>query len=157
MMSDLTFFENPLLKSLEQMFQDKAPDWKLEGAMYPNESQVSTEWSDGESKAIVQLARMSSPEEASNHLHIFAWHIPLTPALMEEAQRDLPGFQLPQPVLPDAKLPDLGNENYVWTAYDELGSSLIKLTVGDLFVQVDGSSFAVTERLARFVADEMRA
>lgn len=67
--------------------------------------------------------------------------------------RDPEHYQLPPPVMPDARLPDLDNENLVWTSYDESGNSLIKLKVGDLFVQVDGSSFAVAERFARLVAE----
>ena len=147
--------EHPLLKSLEQIFQDNAPEWEHGPAWYSDENAVSSEWIDGESKVIVQIARMASPEEASFYLQTFAWHIPLTPSDMEEVQRDPANFQLPQPVMPDTRLPDLGNENYVWTRYDERGSSLIKLRVDDLFVQVDGSSFPVVERFARLVAEQM--
>ena len=148
---------NPLLASLEQIFQEKAPEWTLVNAMYPNESKIYSEWGDGDSKAIVQIARMSSPEEASSHLQMFAWHIPLTPSHLADMQRDPAQLQLPEPVMPDAKLPNLGDENHVWRRYDERGSSLIKLRVDNLIVQVDGSSFATAERLARLVAEQMRA
>ena len=146
-------FEHPLLKSLQQIFQNNAPEWEQGRAWYSDESAISSGWINGDSKVTVQIARMASPEEASFYLQTFAWHIPLTPSDMEQACHDPANFQLPQPVMPDTKLPDLDNENHVWTRYDERGSSLIKLRVGDLFVQVDGSSFPVTERLARLVAD----
>ena len=57
--------------------------------------------------------------------------------------------------MPDARLPNLGDENHVWTRYDERENSLIKFRVGDLFVQVEGSTFAVAETLARLVAEQM--
>jgi hypothetical protein len=151
------FFENPLLTSLEQVFRDKAPEWKLVNAMYPDESKIYSEWSDGQSKAVIQIARMASPEEASSHLRMFAWHIPLTPSALADIQRNPAQSRLPQPVMPDASLPNLGDENHVWRQYDERGSSLIKLRAGSLIMQVDGSSFAVAERLARLVAEQMRA
>jgi hypothetical protein len=157
-MSDIEpewYFENPLLKSLEQIFQDKAPEWKRGAAWYSDEGALSSEWIDGESKVIIHIARMASTEEAASHLELFAWHIPLTASDFEEVMRDPDHYQLPQPVMPDAKLPNLGNGNYVWTRYDERGSSLIKLQAGNLFVQVDGSSFAIAERFARLVAEQI--
>jgi hypothetical protein len=157
-MSDIDpqfFLESPLLKSLEQIFEERAPEWKRETASY-SENEVASEWVNGDSKAIVQIARMASPEEVSTHLQLFAWHIPLTDSDFEEVMRDPDHYQLPQPVMPDAKLPSFDNENYVWTRYNEHGSSLIKLKVGNLFVQVDGSSFAVAERFARIVAEHLR-
>ena len=78
--------ENPLFKSLEQMFQDKAPEWKCETAMYSDDNAVRSEWSNGASQGVVQLARLPSPEEASFHLQMFAWHIPLTPSDLEVAR-----------------------------------------------------------------------
>jgi hypothetical protein len=151
------FFENPLLTSLERIFQAKVPEWKLISAMYPDQSQVYSEWSDGGDKATIQIASMASPEEATSHLQMFAWHIPLTPSHLADMQRDPARFRLPQPVMPDAKLPDLGDENHVWRQYDERGGSLIKFRVGHLIVQVDGPSFGVAERLARIAAEHMRA
>lgn len=148
-------FESPLLKSLEQIFEAKAPEWKCGTASYSDESAIASEWINGDSKAVVQMARMASPEEVSTHLQLFAWHIPLTASDFEQVMHDPAHYQLPQPVMPDAKLPNFDNENYVWTQYDEHGSSLIKFKVGNLFVQVDGSSFAVVERLARLLAEQL--
>ena len=159
-MSDLSpqeFFENQLLNSLQRIFREKAPEWKLVNAGYSDESKVYTEWSDGANKAVIQVAAMASPEEASSHLQMFAWHIPLTPSHLADMQRDPARFRLPQPVMPDAELPNLGDENHVWRRYDESGSSLIKLRSGNLIIQVDGSSFEVSERVARFVAEQLRA
>jgi hypothetical protein len=150
-------FQNPLLTSLEQVVHENAPEWKLEQAGYSNSTSVSSEWSHGKDKAGIQIARMASVEEASSHLQLFAWHIPFTPTHLEDWQRDPGHFQLPQPVLPDTSLPDLGDENYVWTTYDETASSLIKLRSGNLIVQVDGSSFGVAEMLARLVAEHLHA
>ena len=149
------FFENPLFKSLERIFQAKAPELSCVTAGYGDVNAFSSEWSDGESKVVVQFARLASPEEAAFHLQAFAWHIPLTGAHHEEVQRDPEHFQLPQPVMPNTRLPNLGDENYVWTRYDERGSSLIKFRAGALFVQVDGTSLVVVERLARIVAEHM--
>jgi hypothetical protein len=159
-MSDIAsqeFYENPLFTLLVQLFRDKAPEWKLMNAMYPDESKVYSEWGDGDGKAVIQIARMASPEQASSHLQMFAWHIPLSPSSLTDMQRNPAQFQLPQPVMPDTELPNLGDENHAWSRYDERGSSLIKLRAGSLFVQVDGSSFAVAERLARLVAEQLRA
>jgi hypothetical protein len=159
-MTDLTAhdsFENPLLTSLEQIVQEKAPEWKCVQAGYSASTSVYSEWSDGKDKAVIQLARVPSAEEASSHLQMFAWHIPLTASHLADIQRDPAHFQLPQPVLPDARLPNLGDENHVWTRYDERGSSLIKLRCGSLIVQVDASSFGVAEKLARLIAEEMGA
>jgi len=159
-MGDLTSqesIENPLLTALVRIFREKAPEWRLVTAMYPDESKVYSEWGHADSKAVVQVVRMASPEEASSHLRMFAWHIPLTPFHLADMQRDPAQFQLPQPVMPDARLPNLGDENHIWRRYDERGSSLIKLRVDNLIVQVDGSSFEVAERLARLVAEQIRA
>ena len=150
-------FENPLLTSLEQILREKAPEWKLVQATHSDSTGVYSEWSDGKDKAVIQLARLASADEASSHLQMFAWHIPLTPSLLADIQRDPAHFQLPQPVMPDAKLPNLGDENYVWSKYDERGSSLIKLRCGSLLVQVDTSSFVVAEKLARLVAAQIGA
>lgn len=149
-------FENPLFTSLEQMFQDKAPEWKIACAWHGDDGAVSTEWINGDSKVIVQIARMASPEEVSAHLQLFAWHIPLRPSDFEEVMRDPDHYQLPPPVMPDTRLPNMG-ENFAWTRYDERGNSLIKLKVDSLFVQVDGSSFAVAEKFARLVAEQLSA
>ncbi|HEX7334102.1 MAG TPA: hypothetical protein VF290_21530 [Pyrinomonadaceae bacterium] len=100
-------FENPLSKSLEEMFQDKAPEWKIVSAWHGDDGGVSSEWSDGDSKVIVQIARLASPEELSTHLQLFAWHIPLKAADFEEVMRDPANYQLPPPVMPDARLPNL--------------------------------------------------
>src|SRR5262249_2942863 len=127
-MSDMTspqFFENPLLKSLKQIFQDNAPEWELASAWYSDEKAVGTECTNGESKATIQPARCASPDDASFYFQTSPWHIPLPPADYEEVQRDPANYQLPQPVMPDTRLPDLADENYVWTRYDEHGSSLI--------------------------------
>ena len=159
-MSDIAsqeFFENPLLAALWRIVQEKVPEWKLVNAMYPDDSKVYSEWSDGDNKAVIQIASLASPGEASSHLQMFAWHIPLTPSHLTEMQRDPAQFKLPEPIMPDAKLPDVGDENHVWSKYDESGGSLIKLRRGNLLVQVDGSSLAVAERLARLVAEQMRA
>lgn len=56
-----------------------------------------------------------------------------------------------------AEIPGLGDENHVWSRYDESGSGLIKLRVGSLIVQADGSSLGVAERLARLVAEHLSA
>ena len=146
-----------LFKSLEQIFQDKAPEWKIVCAGHGDDGAVSSEWSSGDSKVIIQIARLASPEEVSTHLQLFAWHIPLTSSDFEEVMRDPEHYQLPPPVMPDARLPNLENENYVWTRYNERGNSLIKLKVGSFFVQVDGSSFAVAEKFARLVAEQLNA
>ncbi len=139
------------------MVQEKSPEWKLVRAGYSDSTDVYSEWSDGKDKAVIQLARMAAAEEASSHLQMFAWHIPLTPSHLADMQRDPVHFQLPQPVMPDAKLPNLGDENHVWSKYDEWGSSLIKLRCGSLIVQVDASSFGVAEKLARLVAEQIGA
>jgi len=159
-MTDLAaheLFENPLLTELEHIVQEKAPEWKLVGSGYSATSSVYSEWSDGKDKAVILLARMASGEEASSHLQMFAWHIPLTPSHLADIQRDPVHFQLPQPVFPDARLPNLGDENHVWSKYDERGSCLIKLRSGSLIVQVDASSFGVAEKLARLVGERMGA
>ncbi len=71
--------------------------------------------------------------------------------------QNVSNFQLPQPIKPDVKLPDIGNESYVWSRSNEGGESLIKLRKGNMIMQVDGSSFPVAERFARLVAESVRA
>jgi hypothetical protein len=159
-MTDLAaneIFGNPLLASLDRIVQERAPEWKLVQAGYSASSSVYSEWSDGKDKAVIQLARMASGEEASSHLQMFAWHIPLTPSHVADIQRDPVHFRLPQPVMPDARLPNLGDENHVWSKYDERGSSLIKLRRGSLIVQVAASSFGVAEKFARLVDEPIDA
>jgi len=150
-------FDNPLLTSLEQIVEEKAAEWKLVHATYSDSTSLFSEWSRGEDKAVIQIARMGSAEQASSHLHLFAWHIPLKPSDVANMQRDPDHFQIPQPVLADAKLPNVGDENYVWSKYDQTASSLIKLRSGNVIVHVDGSSFGVAEMFARLLAEHLRA
>ena len=82
-----------MLTSLEQIVQEKAPEWKLVQATYSASTRVYSEWSDGKDKAVIQLARMASADEASSHLQMFAWHIPLTPSHLADMQRDPTHFQ----------------------------------------------------------------
>jgi hypothetical protein len=149
--------KNPLLTQLQQVFQENAPEWKLISAAYADDGKIYSEWIREKDKVILQIVSVASPEAAASHLQMFNWHIPLTPTHLAEMQRDPANFKLPQPVMSDYRLANLGDENLVWSKYDETGSSLIKLRKGNLIMQVDGSSLEVAERIARLVVAHIRA
>ncbi|MEJ7575948.1 MAG: hypothetical protein WKF74_02965 [Pyrinomonadaceae bacterium] len=158
-LTSLEFDDNPLLVEIERLFQEKAPDWKLKSAMYSesDDSKIYCEWQYGEDIVKIQIVAMASPEAAAAHLQMFDWHIPLTQTHRLEMAQNVGKFQLPEPIKPDAKLPDVGDENYVWSRSNEEGESLIKLREGNMIMQVDGSSYDVAERFARLVAEGIRA
>lgn len=151
------FDENPLLVEIEQLFHEYAPEWELKNAMYSDSSKIYCEWQSGEDKVKIQIVVMASPEAASAHLQMFDWHIPLTQAHMLDMAQSAGNFQLPQPIMPDAKLPAVGDENYVWSKSNEEGESLIKLRKSNMIMQIDSSSLHVAERFARLVGEHIRA
>ena len=153
----LEFDENPLLVEIEQLFREHAPEWELRNAMYSDSSKIYCEWQSGEDKVKIQVVVMASSEAAAAHFQMFDWHIPLTQADMLEMAQTADKFQLPQPIKPDAKLPNVGDENHVWSRSNEEGESLIKLRKGNMIMQVDGSSLHVAERFAKLVAEHIRA
>ena len=155
----LEFDDNPLLVEIERLFQEKAPDWKLQNAMYSetDDSKIYCEWQSGENKVKIQVVVMASVEEADAHFQMFDWHIPLTQTHMLEMAQNAGSFQLPQPIEPDAELPGVGDDNHIWSRSNEEGESIIKLRKGHMIMQVDGSSYEVAERFARLVAEGIRA
>ncbi|MGI8654297.1 MAG: hypothetical protein ACR2LC_03660 [Pyrinomonadaceae bacterium] len=153
----LEFDENPLLAEIEQLFRENAPEWELRNAMYSDRSKIYCEWQSGEDRVKIQVVVMASAEAAVAHFQMFNWHIPLTQTHMLEMAQNAGNFQLPQPIMPDAELPNVGDENHVWSKSNEEGESLIKLRKDNMIMQVDSSSLPIAERFARLVSEHIRA
>lgn len=155
--TSLEFNENPLVVEIEQLFRENAPEWELRNAMYSDSSKIYCEWQSGEDKVKIQVIAMASSEAAMAHFQMFDWHIPLAQTDMLAMAQNAGAFQLPQPIKPDAQLPNVGDENHVWSKSNEEDESLIKLRKGNMIMQVDGSSLHVAERFARLIAVHIRA
>lgn len=151
------FKENSLLAAIEEAFRSKAPDWKLQKAMYSDDTRIYSEWQSTRSKVVVQIIMMPSPEAASAHLNLFDRKIALDRTDMEQLQNDPARFQLAPAIQADTKLEDLGDENHVWTEFGEGRVTLIKFRTGKAVVQVTGPSVDISARFARLLAEHFLA
>jgi len=104
---------------------------------------------------VVQISIMRSPEAAAAHLKLFDRKIALDPAAMEEMQNDPTRFHLAPAIQADAKLQDLGDENYVWREFGEGRVTLIKFRTGKAVVQVTGPSVDISTGFARLLAEQL--
>lgn len=148
---------NPLLNELVDVLGKREPAWVLESAMYPDETKLHSQWRHGDESLVIQIALRPSAEDAATHFRMFDWHLPLTEELIRAMALEYDKAQLPQPIKPDTKLPNLGDENSVWTKYNQEGNSLIKVRRGRVIVQVDAASFVVAKRFAEHVMAMMPA
>jgi hypothetical protein len=150
------FKENPLLVMMEEVFRSKAPEWKLENAIYSDETRIYSEWQSEKGKVVVQIIIMASSQAAEANLRMFDRKIALGVPNIEE-RNDSARFQSVPTIQADTILPDLGDENKVWREFGKARSTLIKFRTGNAVVQVAGPDIDISMGLARPLAEHLRS
>ena len=133
---------------IEDVFRSKAPEWKLKNAMYSDDTRIYSEWQSEQGKVVVvQIIKMASSGAAAANFNIFDRKM-ARGAVTESTQPS-------QPIQADTVLPDLGDENIVWTEFGEARGTLIKFRIENAIVQVDSADTDSSVTLAHLLADRL--
>ncbi|MCP9493877.1 MAG: hypothetical protein MSG64_05395 [Pyrinomonadaceae bacterium MAG19_C2-C3] len=139
-----------VLKALKKLVQENEPEWKLGHSAYSDATRILCEWQSGDENVTIGMSIEPSLEEAENQFRLFG----STYIYFGQSQAlNFLESGMPKPLRPDAKLPDVGDENNVWTRYNEAGRSAIKLRRGKAIMQVDASSFQTAKSFAQHISE----
>ena len=133
-----------LFSDVERVFREKEPAWKVERT-YPTATNdpvtLGITFRSGRRQASVEIAIWKQTSAATD---VFAG---LVTAFDNTAGKKMKKTTLPQ----------LGDENYVWTNPGSTAWPMIKFRKGNVLVTVFTPSLAIGKRFAKHVLDQMGA
>lgn len=128
---------------IERAIKEKEPEWKLVHKLISkNNKYVSYEWRSGKSSVGVLISVHASSEEAIK--------------TYEGLPYDFEVLGLKMRMLKD-KVPNLGDESYVWEDYNDKSTTGVNLRKGKVVVHTSAPSIEIAKRFALDIADEIPA
>jgi hypothetical protein len=133
-----------LFSKIEQVFQKKAPAWKVE-RIYPSNT------SDPITQSIVFRSRLG---QASVDIRIWRREKDAQDVFKAEsiAFDNIRGKRVVK-----RSLPKLGDENHIWTNPDSAAWPTIKFRKGNINVTIFAPTVAIAKRFAQYVFEQMAA
>ncbi len=130
------------IAEIEQVFQEKAPGWKVESKIDQNGSaffKQETVYKSGKAQAVVSITVWQREKDASDVFEASAI-----------AFDNIAGVHKVK-----KSLPDLGDENYIWVNRGNNAWPTIHFRKGSVYVTLFAPSIAVAKRFARYVAERI--
>jgi hypothetical protein len=125
-----------LMEKLERVTKEKEPQWNLDRKL-PGEKLVVLRWSSNEARVFMSITVTDSPGKAREIYESSVGRL--------NEQLGTKGTK--------STVPNLGEENQMWTGYNNDGSAAMQFRQGKVHVLLFAPSEDVAKRFARYVAD----